>query len=230
MSEQKIEPHKITKPIQLLAVWFVALFLVVGSFLGAAAAVGQPEWIPGMLAIAAVVCVPMFLGAAFVMQTRFRTHLQDDQYFAQWLRRQESTFESFAPENLVPEASSGEAGDADRASLDTESRRLEIYSSNRGLFLVHAWRPSTTAGQVADITIWLAQHRDGPLTEGLVDRVEYHLGPKFFHGGIAKRGARDGFKLGISAYGPMLCLAVVYLKGERDPIELQRYIDFEEAP
>jgi len=96
--------------------------------------------------------------------------------------------------------------------------------------LVHDWRPSTTPGQVADIIIWLQQHREGPLTRGEVLKVEYHLGPKFFDHPPIKTDASDGFRLEVSAYAPMLCLARVFLRGRSDPVELTRYVDFDETP
>ena len=89
MAEAKIEPHRITKPIQMLAVWFAALVLVIGSFLGSAAVIDEPKWICATLVVSAIVFVPLFLIAAFLMQTRFRTHLQDDKYYSDWLIRQE---------------------------------------------------------------------------------------------------------------------------------------------
>jgi len=63
-----------------------------------------------------------------------------------------------------------------------------------------------------------------------VERVEYHLGPKFFTRPMVKRNAREKFKLDVSAYGPMLCLARVFIQGRPSPIDLERYIDFEEVP
>lgn len=55
--EQKIEPHKVTKPIQLLAAWLVGLVLINGSFLTAAAKINTPVWIVPTLVIASIVNV-----------------------------------------------------------------------------------------------------------------------------------------------------------------------------
>jgi len=81
MEGQKIEAHKINKPIQLMAVWFIALLLVDSAFLTAAAKIGNPSWITPMLAISAIVFVPLFLSGVFLMQTVFRKELQEDQYY-----------------------------------------------------------------------------------------------------------------------------------------------------
>jgi len=71
MEKQKIEPAKITKPIQLLAAWLVGLILVNGSFLTAAGIIHDPKWIVPVLVIAAVVNVPVFLICIFLLQTKF---------------------------------------------------------------------------------------------------------------------------------------------------------------
>jgi hypothetical protein len=88
MAEPRIEPHKITKPIQLLAVWLAALVILVGGFLAAARTVSHPPWLASVFGITAVALVPLFLCFIFVMQTRFRQQLQADPYYAQYLKRQ----------------------------------------------------------------------------------------------------------------------------------------------
>ncbi len=54
MAETRIEPDKITKPLQLVAAWFSALILLVGSFLGAAKTIDKPAWLPILFGAAAV--------------------------------------------------------------------------------------------------------------------------------------------------------------------------------
>jgi hypothetical protein len=90
MANAKLDPEKIRSPIQLLAVWFAALVLLDGAFLTAAAAISTPAWVTPMLATAAVVFVPIFLVAAMLMQTKFRPHLQADQYYSNWNERREA--------------------------------------------------------------------------------------------------------------------------------------------
>lgn len=87
MSEQKINPNQVTKPIQLLAAWLVGLILINGSFLGAAGVISNPEWAPGLLVIAAVFNVPIFLVLIFFLQTRFRAELQEDTYYSKHLEK-----------------------------------------------------------------------------------------------------------------------------------------------
>jgi hypothetical protein len=233
MSEAQIQPHKIKNPIQLLAVWFAALVILDGAFLTAAASINTPAWVSPMLCIASVLFVPVFLIAAIVMQTKYRTHLQDDEYFSDWLERKEKRFENFKAENISTQTQTSTPVVAERVASygDPESKRIGFYENQRGIFLVHDWVPSRTKGQIADIVMWLCQHREGPLSRGEVEKVEYHIGPQFFKGKpVTKTNRLDSFKLEISAYGPVLCLAKVFIKGESEPIEISRYIDFEPGP
>jgi len=85
MDEQKIEPHKITKPIQLMAVWFVALLLIDSELLTAATLIKEPYWLPPLLVISAICFILIFIGGIFLMQTVFRKELQDDSYYSKWL-------------------------------------------------------------------------------------------------------------------------------------------------
>ena len=242
METQKIEAHKITKPIQLMAVWFIALLLINSAFLAAAANITSPSWLAPTLVISAIIFVPLFLGGVFLMQTVFRKELQDDQYYSEWLKRQEKTFEDFNPENIIHiqndssftnlgvEHNVTDERDITIAQSSLEDRRIKTYENNKGLFLVHTWRPSMTVGQVADIVIWLQQHGEGPLSDGQVEKVEYQLGDKFFKGSKIKTNASEAFRLEVSAYGPMLCVARIYIKDDPNPLILERYINFEEAP
>ena len=222
MEDHKIEPHKITKPIQLMAVWFVALFFIDAAFLTGAVKIDTPSWAPATLVISAVCFVPLFMIGVFLMQTKFRKELQEDHYYSKMLEKKEKTFQDFSPENLaeISNVKSSTRG-------DLESERVKRYEEQRGLFLVHSWRPSKTPGQVADIVIWLHQHGTGPMSQGLVEKVEYELGPKFFDAQVTKSNIDEKFRIEISAYGPLLCLAKVYLKDGRHPIILERYIDFD---
>ncbi len=126
-------------------------------------------------------------------------------------------------------AATGKRGD--ESWEERERRRIEIYQRSRGLFLAHTWRPSTEPGQVADIVIYLRQHgdperEDCPLSRGLVREVEYHLGPRFSDRTIVKVKRKRNFRLEVSAYAPMLCLARVHFDDGHPPVDLERYIDF----
>lgn len=81
LTDQQIHPHKVTKPIQLVAAWLLGLVLLDGMFLGTAVTLDQNNWPHGLLIIAAVVNVLVFLVAIFVLQTKFRAELQEDQFY-----------------------------------------------------------------------------------------------------------------------------------------------------
>ena len=87
MSEHRIQAASVTKPIQLLAAWLVGLLALNGSFLTAAATIHQPLWAPGFLVVCAAINVPVFLICLFVLQTKFRPEMQEDQFYAQYLDR-----------------------------------------------------------------------------------------------------------------------------------------------
>ncbi|WP_156360824.1 pYEATS domain-containing protein [Dethiosulfatarculus sandiegensis] len=83
---------------------------------------------------------------------------------------------------------------------------------------------------MADIVIWLQQHGKGPLSDGQIEKVEYQLGNKFFKEPKVKINAADAFRLEVSAYGPMLSVARIYIKNDPTSLILKRYINFEEPP
>jgi hypothetical protein len=111
--------------------------------------------------------------------------------------------------------------------LDTDAERITRYQRNQGLFLVHkAVTPSRHPGQKADVTIRLAQHRDGPLSKGTVASVEYVLGKQFEDHVRVRTNPRDGFALEESLYAPLLVLALVGFKDGTPDLLLERYINF----
>jgi hypothetical protein len=97
MAEHQIVPERITKPIQLLAAWLVGLVLVNGSFLFAASNVDHPAWASGLLVIAAVFNVPIFIGALFLLQTKFRPQIQEDSYYAEYLKNERDYADASRP-------------------------------------------------------------------------------------------------------------------------------------
>jgi hypothetical protein len=217
----------------MLAVWMAGLVLLVGSFLAGARVLTKPDWVPPLLVIAAVSLVPLFLVLLFLMQTKFRPQLQEDAYYSKWLASEKKVFKDFAPENLLdgkPGPSPERPGLPEDPALsrvgDLEQVRVRRYEKYQGVFLVHSWRLSRQKGQVADIVLRLRQHGDGPLKAGLVDHVEYVLGPKFFRGPVVKRNREDDFRLEVSAYSPMLCVARVFL-ANGSSFEVERYADFD---
>ena len=82
---QKIPVEKVTKPIQLLAAWLTGLIIIDASFLAAANTLAGPEWAIGFLIVAAVLNVPAFLVAIFLLQTKFRPEMQEDTFYAKYL-------------------------------------------------------------------------------------------------------------------------------------------------
>lgn len=87
MTERPFEPSSVTKPIQLLAAWLIGLILINGSFLTAARFISRPDWAAGFLVICAAASVPLFLGALFLLQTKFRPEMQEDSFYYRYLER-----------------------------------------------------------------------------------------------------------------------------------------------
>lgn len=85
MKAQQIQAQNVTKPIQLLAAWLVGLIAINGSFLGAANVIESPSWAAGLLVIASVINVPLFLLLIFFLQTKFRAELQEDSFYSKHL-------------------------------------------------------------------------------------------------------------------------------------------------
>lgn len=227
MSKVGIEPHKITKPFQLMAVWMAGLVLIVSAFIYGAISLKSPTWLSPMLCIFAFIIVITFAIFIFMMQTKYRRELQEDYYYAKTLEWEKEKFKDFKSEGVM--VASGEKAVSIKKNESwevREQRRIGMYEENHGLFLVHTWRPSRVKGQVADIAISLYQHNEGPLSQGKVKSVEYHLGPMFFKEPVVKTNAKDNFRLDVSAYGPMLCLARVNFSDGTPSLDLERYINF----
>ncbi|EHN67973.1 hypothetical protein [Aliivibrio fischeri] len=88
MSNQNINPEKVTKPIQLLAAWLSGLVVVNAAFLVSATSIGIEHWSSSALVIASIINVPMFLVAIFLLQTKFRPEMQEDSYYSKYLEAQ----------------------------------------------------------------------------------------------------------------------------------------------
>lgn len=99
MDNQRIEAHKVTKPIQLLAAWLVGLVLVNGSLLATSSTFDAPVWLKASLVIAAIFNVPLFLGAIFLLQTKFRPELQEDSYYSKYLDKSTSEYVTVSKED-----------------------------------------------------------------------------------------------------------------------------------
>jgi hypothetical protein len=100
-TDQKIEPEKVTKPIQLLAAWLIGLILVNGTFLTAASLLENGSWERTALVIASIVNVPLFLVSMFLLQTRFRPELQEDIFYSQYLDKKTNQVVTLARDEKI---------------------------------------------------------------------------------------------------------------------------------
>jgi len=98
MSNHKIVPEKVTRPIQLLAAWLTGLIIVDGLFLAAAARIDAPSWASGALIITSIVNVPIFLASIFVLQTKYRPEMQEDIYYSKYLEDKTKTTRTQMPD------------------------------------------------------------------------------------------------------------------------------------
>jgi hypothetical protein len=97
MKRARLDPERITRPIQLAAAWFATLVLVEGGLLATATQLDRPDWAPGLLIVAAVV-LPVGAGvAAYLLQTRYRSELLADPYYSEIARTKEECFRGFRP-------------------------------------------------------------------------------------------------------------------------------------
>lgn len=87
MQENRIDPSRVTKPIQLLSAWLVGLISIDISYLAAARSISHPDWASGVLVVAAILNVPVFLVCLFLLQTRFRPEMQEDSFYATYLEK-----------------------------------------------------------------------------------------------------------------------------------------------
>ncbi len=90
MEKSPYQPATVTKPIQLLSAWLIGLIVIDASFLGAARIIENPDWAAGVLVVAAIANVPVFLACLFLLQTRFRPEMQEDTFYSEYLKRKSS--------------------------------------------------------------------------------------------------------------------------------------------
>lgn len=148
MSNHKITPEKVTRPMQLLAAWLTGLVIVDGAFLLAAVQIQQPGWAPAVLVIAAVLNVPLFLICIFLLQTKFRPEMQEDSYYSRYLEKKYSVAVSTVSsvdvdkraEDLARDivANIGSTVGADQSKIETILRDGEVEEIKRRI----GWRRS----------------------------------------------------------------------------------------
>lgn len=228
LPETKIDFHKISQPISLLAVGLFCLIICDIIFIYVAKNIKEPCWIPVVFVILAGILPIIGFVMFFVMLTKYRKMLLGDDKYLEYSRWEAEEFKDFNPENTQVKFKDEPDIEKDEEWEDREKRRVRRYQNNYGLFLIHTWRPSKIPNQVADIAISLHAHGEGTLKYDLkqIKSVEYHLGPMFFNYPVVKTNSANNFRLNVSAYGPMLCLARVIFKDGRQPLDLERYINF----
>jgi len=152
--KKNIEPSKITKPIQLLAAWLAGLILVNGSFLTSANLLSSPTWAAGLLIIASILNVPLFLIALFLLQTKFRPEMQEDEFYAKYL---ESRYSSDSGTNEViisqPQGSPPRIHLPSRSDGETRlmvNDMLTNYSDIRGELLKADIKINSTFGSISE--------------------------------------------------------------------------------
>jgi len=149
MSNNKIEAHKITKPIQLLAAWLVGLAIVNVSFLTAAANITQPSWVPGLLSVAAVINVPIFVVSIFLLQTKFRPEMQEDSYYSDYLNSKNN--------NTLPNEPS-KPTDNIQSSIEDLSKKISALAESKPINFSEKVKELISDERVAELS-----HRYGNL-------------------------------------------------------------------
>lgn len=113
---EAIEPHRVTKPIQLLAAWLVGLIATDSTLLTGARVIARPEWASSVLVVAAVAAIPLFLISIFLLQTRFRPEMQEDSYYSEYLKNSMTGMQTSAA--LDVRSLREQVADSDRAILE----------------------------------------------------------------------------------------------------------------
>jgi len=121
-TNQNINAEKITKPIQLLAVWFTGLVLLESILLTAASIINQPSWIVPTLVISAILIIPLFLYFIFLLQTKYRPQMQEDTFYSRYLDKNTNTVKNVSK---VVSASSGQNFDEFKLFLDTSINEIK---------------------------------------------------------------------------------------------------------
>jgi hypothetical protein len=82
--DPRFEAKDIKSPIQLTAAWFLTLGALVGGLLVASTqAPADARWLGPVFGLSAVLLIPLFAIAVFMLQTKYRSQLLADEYFVQ---------------------------------------------------------------------------------------------------------------------------------------------------
>lgn len=137
---QKIEPQKVTKPIQLLAAWLVGLTVVDGSFLAAAVQMDVGGWERGALVIAAILNVPVFLVALFLLQTKFRPELQEDEFYSEYLDKKTNILVKVGRDNIIDNELTAIRTELRLLTSGTPAHSASPEGSKSNTQIGHRWR------------------------------------------------------------------------------------------
>ena len=176
MSNNKIEAHKITKPIQLLAAWLVGLAIINVTFLTAAASITQPSWVTGLLSIAAVINVPVFVMSIFLLQTKFRPEMQEDSYYSDYLNNRQGSF-------LIKEPS--KSSDDIKASIETLSKKITELAESKPVDLGERVKELISDEKIIELSY---KHSDSRTLS------ELYIRPEEWENVIEKWADSSGFK------------------------------------
>ncbi len=189
MTEQRINPEKITKPIQLLSAWLVGLIVVNASFLLAAQQISRPDWASSLLVISAVANVPVFILALFLLQTKFRPQMQEDSYYAQYLQQEryqsvQSQFQATIAEREVEQTTEKLIESLGLQASGKENSIAEVLRKSQHEVLLHKHGPTRTLSELfLEPDTWkevvdkyekdpsFISDVEGLIADGLVDRA-----------------------------------------------------------
>jgi hypothetical protein len=101
MTNSKIEPHKINKPFQLLAVWMIGLILMTGTLITGAGVVNTPTWVPPMLCVSTVMIIVVGIILPLVMFIKYRKEFLDDPYYIRVKQIEHKEYEKQFKEFLI---------------------------------------------------------------------------------------------------------------------------------
>lgn len=168
MTEHRINPEKVTTPIQLLAAWLVGLLTIDSCFLFAATQFDAESWQSGALTVAAIVNVPLFIGAVFLLQTRFRPELQEDSYYSTYLNQKTneeisilavpSTEDSIVGDELDQEGPSEPMASWESLKIGVNEnlangKRIDEYLASRGVLTYSTFGENSDPPELMKIAI-----------------------------------------------------------------------------
>jgi hypothetical protein len=113
---------------------------------------------------------------------------------------------------------------------DWHAVRQSGYRSSKEYFVVHVITPTSTPSpvlgkRVFHVAVYVKRHFSDDLSD--IAKAEFFLG-KWWGNKVVEEHVRDGvIGIQLSAYGEVLCICRLTLKGNGEQLLLSRYIDFE---